>query len=274
MTGPVNAFANKVPMKRSLQEQGSEHYSHRGERDLEEFVEGRFVAEKAEALRTRELIKLIPQEVTSVLDVGAGYGVFLDELRKARDLDVEGVDISDGNLEWGRARGLRLRVASAHELPYGERAFELVVCCEVLEHLQWGVFEAALKELPRVAKTWLLVSVPFDERRNLVTCPYCGAKANPNYHHRSFKIDDMHELFPDFELQSVHPIGAVSVLTMLKPYARAPWPAQLICPACFYRDERPETLSRDSKFGKLKSVLRALPFPRRPRWLSALYRRR
>jgi 2-polyprenyl-3-methyl-5-hydroxy-6-metoxy-1,4-benzoquinol methylase len=48
--------------------------------------------------------------------------------------------------------------ADIYQLPFADRSFELVVCCEVLEHLERP--EAALRELARVSSAHVLLSTP------------------------------------------------------------------------------------------------------------------
>lgn len=51
-------------------------------------------------------------------------------------------------------------VADVHALPFPADSFDLVLCCEVLEHLQHPA--AALAELRRVTASWVVVSVPHE----------------------------------------------------------------------------------------------------------------
>ena len=57
---------------------------------------------------------------------------------------------------------------------------------EILEHLPWGVYEKTLVELARVAKETILITTPYQEKRQFVTCPKCHCSFSPFYHIRSF----------------------------------------------------------------------------------------
>jgi ubiquinone/menaquinone biosynthesis C-methylase UbiE len=50
------------------------------------------------------------------------------------------------------------RVGSIYKLPYKDKAFDLVMACEVLEHLSKS--GRALKEIKRVAKKNVIITVP------------------------------------------------------------------------------------------------------------------
>lgn len=52
-------------------------------------------------------------------------------------------------------------VGSVHAIPFADSAFDLVACFEVLEHLPYEeVTGSALKELFRVSRRWVVISVP------------------------------------------------------------------------------------------------------------------
>lgn len=272
-TGERKSTMELPAMSQNFEEHGSEYYSHHGGLSLETYVEERYQQDPAESERTRRLIETIPEATSSLLDVGAQYGVFLHELMQQREIRCEGVDISQTCIDWGLARGVNLSLASADSLPHQDSSFDLVSCCEVLEHLNWQTYERALRELERVAKDWILISVPYDEKRNFARCPYCQASSNPNYHHRSFSPESLDNLFENFQLVKRDTIAQISVLTMLKPLLNAPWHSLMVCPSCGFRQSDEKSAVRDRRASRVKSWLRAIPLPRRPRWLVGLYRR-
>lgn len=96
-----------------------------------------------------------------ILDVGCGEGFMLNKLHENNIGRVlEGIDISEQAIKLGRQihPGLVLREGSVYQLPYNDNAFDLVVCSEVLEHLERP--EDALKELKRVTRRSCIISVP------------------------------------------------------------------------------------------------------------------
>lgn len=124
----------------------------------------------------------------SVLEVGCGEGRLSQYLFQqlepkhfaACDLSLERVDPSI-------SREIELREASVYELPYADRSFDLVVCCEVLEHLETP--ERAVLEIARVARRWALFSTPnepFFRGMNLLRGAYLRSFGNTPGHLQHF----------------------------------------------------------------------------------------
>lgn len=51
-------------------------------------------------------------------------------------------------------------VSSVHQMPLADNSFDVVLCCEVLEHMPYHLSIAAIRELHRVTARRCLVSVP------------------------------------------------------------------------------------------------------------------
>lgn len=86
---------------------------------------------------------------SDVLEVGCGTGLILERLGRVAKR-AEGIDLSPGMLEKARARGLRVKEASATALPYDAESFDLVVSFKVLAHVP--DIRGALAEMARVCR--------------------------------------------------------------------------------------------------------------------------
>jgi SAM-dependent methyltransferase len=99
----------------------------------------------------------------SILDVGCGEGVlteqWADKLGNGR---IVGIDLEDPKLkaEWDKRQraNLEYRVEDATKLSFADNEFDMATAIEVLEHVPDP--EGTVAEMARVAKRWLLVSVP------------------------------------------------------------------------------------------------------------------
>jgi ubiquinone/menaquinone biosynthesis C-methylase UbiE len=106
----------------------------------------------------------------SMLDVGCGMG---DLLARFPERKRAGCDISRDYLAIARERGLRVSHAYADNLPDFSASLDLVVCCDVLEHVL--DLNAAVEEMLRVLKPdgVLIVRVPDSEDLSeYLNCPY------------------------------------------------------------------------------------------------------
>jgi ubiquinone/menaquinone biosynthesis C-methylase UbiE len=97
---------------------------------------------------------------TRVLEVGCGEGEMIAALQRRRGADFVGSDISPGILGEARRRypALPAVAQSATDLAFPARSFDLVIACEVLEHLPDPL--AALREIARVSRRHVILSVP------------------------------------------------------------------------------------------------------------------
>lgn len=103
-------------------------------------------------------------DVASVLEVGCGEGRVTKIILENTDASVHGVDISDTVVEKARANVTSVRASfdkrSIYELEQAAHRSELVVCCEVMEHLYDP--DRGLHRLAEVAAPYCLLSVPWE----------------------------------------------------------------------------------------------------------------
>lgn len=98
----------------------------------------------------------------TVLEVGCGEGKLATHLIRhaptpARYLATDvSLDAIRGELD----PPIETAIASAYELPFASASFDVVVCCEVLEHLDQPA--RGLAEVARVARERVLISTPWE----------------------------------------------------------------------------------------------------------------
>lgn len=161
---------------------------------------GDSLADPGNARRVAQIASLCPQ-VESVLDVGCGNGDVLRALRdKARRRT--GCETSTAGLLALRAAepasAPTVIKAAADHLPFADRAFELVTCCDVLEHLPDAIAPRCLHELMRVSSAYVLINVPVREDLGWSTlrCSECGTRYHRDHHQRSYSNRMVEEILP------------------------------------------------------------------------------
>jgi 2-polyprenyl-3-methyl-5-hydroxy-6-metoxy-1,4-benzoquinol methylase len=106
---------------------------------------------------------VVSTEARDVHEVGCGEGELLLRLAR-RGLHVRGTDISEEVIAHARRRAaderldVELRVAAIDALDPQADSAELILCCEVMEHVDDPA--AALEVIARLARPWAIVSVP------------------------------------------------------------------------------------------------------------------
>ena len=85
------------------------YYANYGGLSVAEYVQRHIRESDSEMRRMRRIVELVPAEARSLLDVGAGHGVFLEELKSARGLVGTGIEVTAAKVDYGRSRGLDMR---------------------------------------------------------------------------------------------------------------------------------------------------------------------
>ena len=95
-----------------------------------------------------EVLRFAPQ---TCLEVGVGNGIVTDALKR-QGVTVTTLDI-DGQLEPDV-------VGSVEQIPLSDGVVDVALCAEVLEHLPFDRFETCVKELARVVRRGIVLSLP------------------------------------------------------------------------------------------------------------------
>jgi len=96
-----------------------------------------------------EVLELRPE---TLLEVGKGGGVVSDHLKKS------GICVTTIDVDAGTHPDV---VGSVLSLPFKDREFDIVLMAEVLEHLPFNEIPEALRELHRVTKRGIVVTLPY-----------------------------------------------------------------------------------------------------------------
>jgi len=230
-----------------------------------------------EQKRIEITVSLIPQDAQTILDVGCGDGRITNVL--CRKYKVIGLDHSMSSLKGVHGT---LTCASSTDIPFLDDSFDLVLCSEVLEHLPDEVYESTLKELERVAKKYILISVPYREnmRSRTTKCYKCRAKFHIWLHHRAFKRKQIKKMFSNFSLRIFKLFGKRDPYTsrfvlFLNQYLGGRWLSfeeGTICPSCGNTKSPQKRRTVVTIFCGLINLLCEKLIPRlNNNWIIALY---
>jgi 2-polyprenyl-3-methyl-5-hydroxy-6-metoxy-1,4-benzoquinol methylase len=164
---------------------------------------------------------------TEAHEVGCGEGELAIRLAR-RGMRVRGTDAFSQVLEEARRRAaaagveIDFEAVPVEQLEAARHSAELIVCCEVLEHLEDP--ERALEVLAGLARPWLIASVPREplwRALNLARLSYVGELGNtPGHLNHWSKRDFVRFLTPRFEVvESTSPTPWTMVLCRTRDHA-------------------------------------------------------
>lgn len=99
-----------------------------------------------------QLDEVLKYDPKSILEVGVGDVVFANYIKSVTDISYLSVDVADD-----------LKpdiVASAESIPVSDQSYDAVCAFEVFEHMPFEKFEICLKEMKRIARRAVIISVP------------------------------------------------------------------------------------------------------------------
>lgn len=160
------------------------------------------------------LIEVISRhKLDSILDVGCGAGHVIKLIKgNDRNVKVVGMDIDINALNEAKANnvGVEFIIGDIHNLPFDDSSFDLVICSEVLEHLNDPT--SAMNELTRVSSKFLLLSVPHEPlfwACNLLTFNHISNFGNAPGHLNHWGLkrfnNFVNEHYEKYEVKSVFP---------------------------------------------------------------------
>lgn len=145
--------------------------------------------------------------VNNILDMGCGEGFYIYYLTQNYPfgLDITGIDYNYDALCLAKKMNPNVKFiqGNIYNIPYKDKSFDMVLCLEVLEHLE--AVGSALAELCRVARRYCLLSIPHEPYFSV--CRLLGGKdilrlgRHPQHLHQ-FKVKKTVKMLKDyFELK-------------------------------------------------------------------------
>ena len=176
---------------------------------------------------TNTFLEYFPQDFHfKVLDAGGAKG-FLVKILLDMDFDAYGFDISKFAVEDGIKTfpelKERFRVDDITKFTnYMDSSFDLVLACEVLEHIPEHLTESAIRNIARVTKKYALFSLPMGDKKGEGD----GDVTHINIHPREWwenKIFPYFKYVPDIDISTlnhVHGLWNFMPLILKQPLSR------------------------------------------------------
>lgn len=154
--------------------------------------------------KVEKVLMSIPEDVKTILDVGCGNGIITNVL--GQNYDVTALDRSSEALKFVETKKIN---SSADAIPLKDSSFDMVFSSELLEHLPDKVLDGTIKEIKRISNKYIFITVPNDENPDklLIKCPKCNYIYNSPSHLRSFNLNKLQKLFPDYKLNNSFTFG-------------------------------------------------------------------
>jgi len=155
--------------------------------------------------KIEKIFGFIPSDVKTIIDIGCGDGTITNKL--AIKYEVTGVDRSANALKFVTTTKI---LSSSEKIDVPDKSFDMVFSSELLEHLEDRVFYATIKEMKRISKKYIFLTVPNNEtiEKGFIKCPNCGWIFNRAYHLRSFNPKKIKEYFLEYEFLKTIEFGS------------------------------------------------------------------
>ena len=160
--------------------------------------------------RFTQRLSLILRDLSfsSLLEVGCGEGYLLQRLEKQlKDVDILASDISPEIIDKANSiiPGVPKIIASAYDLPLEDKSKDVVLACEVMEHVQEPM--KLLKEAKRIARKNCIFTVPHEpwwRIANVMRGKYLGDFGNTPGHIQHWNKNSLMKLIDSTFERSEH----------------------------------------------------------------------
>ncbi len=241
--------------------------------------------DSSEYKKYKEIAAGISEDVESILDVGCGRGGLINLLFSLNKYDrIIGFDWSWEALRYVQAVKIQGEITN---LPFKDKSFDLVICMEVLEHLEDENLERTILEIERISKKYIIITVPNNEdlHYGMTLCPICRQRFHLSLHIQNFNEEKLSKLFNNFRSNEIKKIGPI--IPKIPPWQFFyilynfydkffPRSRVSICPQCGYQFKNVFLIRRSigqRLFFFTKLLARILfPFWQDYRWLFAIYK--
>ncbi|SFD26403.1 class I SAM-dependent methyltransferase [Clostridium uliginosum] len=154
------------------------------------------------------LINILPEDAEKILDIGSGPGYVNRNIPPCYNvlaMDIDENILKDNIRKWC--------IGDILNITLKDKSVEMIMACDVLEHIEKDSLKKAIFELERVSSKYIYIQVPFGEYlgESMALCNECGNKWHVNYHKNSFDYNKVIQLLSDeWKIKTVAFTGEVS----------------------------------------------------------------
>jgi len=187
-----------------------------------------------------DILNILSDDIKSILDVGCGDGFITNWLPSG--INVVGIDISAEALKYVNKPKIN---GSVTQIPFQDKSYDLVMANDLIEHLNELDYSAALVEIKRVARRFVLITVPFKENLEAgnYKCESCGNKYHINGHFRSFNIDTAQKMLGDDWIPILHVLSGAEqtyelpeIISYKRQIGICDDSSNTLCPYCLFQN--------------------------------------
>lgn len=213
---------------------------------VDKFI-SRCPTDDSDAERVRKIVKMIPEDVSTVLDVGVGGGYIYKELKRKQSLRRAGIDLSLELVK--RLDEPAVCVGDARNIPFRDRQFDLVLAADLLEHIKDGSFKKAVSEIKRVSKKYILINSPYKDAIEwpVALCDRCDGEFNVYGHMQVIDVGLIKRAFPkeefDFVISEIfgrkRSMRPAPLVYIARKFGKVYSGEGAVCPYCFNTSIKP-----------------------------------
>lgn len=162
-------------------------------------------ASQKEQKRINGLLAMLPRECESALEIGSRDCYITTRLVEVFDR-VTALDLELPVITHERIVPVQGDVT---QLGFEDHSFDVVICTEVLEHINPGLLQTACDELSRVAAKYVFIGVPYkqDIRVARTKCMSCGKRNPPFGHLNAFDENKLCRHFHQLSTERIEYVG-------------------------------------------------------------------
>ena len=112
--------------------------------------------------RRNIITRSIDKSTKTLLDLGCGDGETMGFINKGKKLIATGVDAHQPYLTQCKLRGIyaQLHCCDIRSLPFEPKSFDVVMCLQVLEHLENEEGVRLLRQIEQIARRQVILDIP------------------------------------------------------------------------------------------------------------------